>query len=127
MRPEQEGGLFKPAEKLMKDRREYETHEYTMDGYRNTGEGGPVESGKLTAKQLECIKAAGSGESTGAMVGAGVVGSVAPALTAIPYVGWLASGWAVMFGQEKGAEIEGSCYCSKRLRCLNLTMKTIFI
>ena len=42
------------------------------------------------------------------MVGAGVVGSVAPALTAIPYVGWLASGWAVMFGQEKGAEIGGT-------------------
>lgn len=103
-----EGGLFKPAEKSIEDRREYETHEYTMDGYRNTGEGGPVESGKLTAKQLECIKAEGSGESTGAMVGAGVVGSVAPALTAIPYVGWLASGWAVMFGQEKGAEIGGT-------------------
>ena len=106
-----DSGFFKPAEKSIEDRREYETHEYTMDGYRNTGEGGPVGSGKsgeLTAKQVECIKAAGSGESTGAMIGASVAGSVAPALTAIPYVGWLASGWAVMFGQDKGAELGGT-------------------
>ena len=96
---------------LIEDRKEYETHEYTMEGYRNSGEGGPVGTGKpgeLTAKQLECIKAAGSGESTGAMVGAGVASSFAPALTSIPYVGWLASGWAVMFGQDKGAEIGGT-------------------
>ena len=42
------------------------------------------------------------------MVGAGVASSFAPALTSIPYVGWLASGWAVMFGQDKGAEIGGT-------------------
>jgi|TARA_B100000085_G_scaffold103823_1_gene94400 hypothetical protein len=103
-----DGGFLRPGQKTLEDRKEYETHEYTMDGYRNTGEGGPVNSGKLTAKQVECIKAAGSGESTGAMVGAGIAGSVAPALTAIPYVGWLASGWAVMFGQDKGAELGGT-------------------
>tara|TARA_R100000406_G_C3092750_1_gene119891 strand:+ start:113 stop:718 length:606 start_codon:yes stop_codon:yes gene_type:complete len=105
------GGFLKPAEMLIEDRKEYETHEYTMEGYRNSGEGGPVGSGKpgeLTAKQVECIKAAGSGESTGAMIGAGVAGSFAPTLTAIPYVGWLASGWAVMFGQDKGAELGGT-------------------
>ena len=27
--------------------------------------------------------------------------------TGIPYVGWLVSGWAVMFGQDTGADIGG--------------------
>ena len=39
------GSFLKPAELLIEDRKEYETHEYTMEGYRNSGEGGPVGSG----------------------------------------------------------------------------------
>jgi len=78
--------------------------EYTMDGARHL-QGGGV--GKLTAQNLECIKAEGAGESTGRMVGASVASGVAPMLTGIPYVGWLMSGWAVMLGQDTGADIGG--------------------
>ena len=78
--------------------------EYTMDGARHL-QGGEV--GKLTAQNLECIKAEGAGESTGRMVGASVAAGIAPIFTGIPYVGWLMSGWAVMLGQDTGADIGG--------------------
>ena len=78
--------------------------EYTMDGARHMGGGA---EGKLTAQNLECIKAEGAGESTGRMVGASVGAAAAPWFTGIPYVGWLVSGWAVMFGQDTGADIGG--------------------
>jgi len=78
--------------------------EYTMDGARHMGGGA---AGKLSAKNLECIKAEGAGESTGRMVGASVGAGIAPIFTGIPYVGWLISGWAVMLGQDTGAEIGG--------------------
>ena len=77
--------------------------EYTMDGARHLGGA----EGKLTAKNLECIKAEGAGESTGRMVGASVGAGIAPIFTGIPYVGWLISGWAVMLGQDTGADIGG--------------------
>ena len=78
--------------------------EYTMDGARHMGGGA---EGKLTAQKLECIKAEGAGESTGRMVGASVGAGIAPVFTSIPYVGWLISGWAVMLGQDTGADIGG--------------------
>jgi hypothetical protein len=64
-------------------------------------------NGKKIVKSEECIKAAGGGESTGAIVGASVATGFAPMLTGIPYVGWLASGWLVMFGQDVGSQIGG--------------------
>ena len=76
--------------------------EYTMDGARHMGGGA---EGKLTAQNLECIKAEGAGESTGRMVGASVGAGIAPIFTGIPYVGWLVSGWMVMLGQDTGADI----------------------
>ena len=75
--------------------------EYTMDGTRHLGGA----EGKLTAQNLECIKAEGAGESTGRMVGASVGAGIAPIFTGIPYVGWLVSGWMVMLGQDTGAEV----------------------
>tara|TARA_Y100000287_G_scaffold174277_1_gene162989 strand:+ start:1941 stop:2507 length:567 start_codon:yes stop_codon:yes gene_type:complete len=79
--------------------------QYTMDGSRHLG--GNTE-GKLSAANLECIKAEGAGESTGRMVGASIASATAaPALSAIPYIGWLASGWAVMLGQDTGADVGG--------------------
>lgn len=79
--------------------------EYTMDGDRHLGGG----EGKLSAAAIECIKAAGGGESTGAMVGSSLMaGTVAPVVAGIPYVGWLAAGWATMFGQQTGAELGAS-------------------
>ena len=76
--------------------------EYTMDGGRHL-QGG--ELGKLTAQDAACLKAEGAGESTGRMVGASVGAAAAPWFTGIPYVGWLMSGWAVMLGQDTGAEV----------------------
>jgi len=78
--------------------------EYTMDGAKHL-QGGSL--GKLTAQNLECIKAEGAGESTGRMVGASVAAGISPIFTGIPYVGWLISGWAVMLGQDTGADIGG--------------------
>jgi|TARA_B100001094_G_scaffold24888_1_gene20885 hypothetical protein len=78
--------------------------EYTMDGARHMGGG---VAGKLTAQNVECIKAEGAGESTGKMVGASIGAAAAPWFTSIPYVGWLVSGWVVMLGQDKGADIGG--------------------
>ena len=64
--------------------------------------------GKGDARSEECIKAEGGGESNGALVGASIGAAAAPMLTGIPYVGWLAAGWAVMFGQDMGSEIGGT-------------------
>jgi len=33
------------------------------------------------------------------------VGVAVPALAGIPYVGWLAGGWALLLGQKAGSEI----------------------
>ena len=79
----------------------------TTTSRQHTVNGGQVSEGKLTARQLECIKAVGGGESSGALVGASVGAAVAPALTSIPFVGWILGGWITMFGQEQGAEIGG--------------------
>ena len=76
--------------------------EYTMDGAKHH-QGGDV--GKLSAKTEDCIKAVGGGESAGRIVGTSLGTAAAPVFTGIPYVGWLISGWAVLLGQDKGAEI----------------------
>ena len=94
------GGLFGIGAKTYITTEE----EYTMDGAKHLQGGG---LGKLTAQKLECIKAEGAGESTGRMVGASVGAAAAPIFTGIPYVGWLISGWAVMLGQDTGADIGG--------------------
>ena len=70
-------------------------------------EGGVVDEGKLTAEQIECIKAVGGGESNGALVGSSIATSMTPLVSSIPYVGWLATGWLVMFGQNIGSDIGG--------------------
>ena len=77
---------------------------------RNTQQiaGGQTEVGKDDARSEECIKAEGGGESNGALVGASLGTAATPFLVGIPYVGWLASGWAVMMGQDMGSSIGGS-------------------
>ena len=67
--------------------------------------GGERPEGKGNARSEECIKAEGGGESNGALVGASIGAAAAPMLTGIPYVGWLAAGWAVMFGQDMGSSV----------------------
>ena len=86
------------------DKTESIRKEYTMNGLSN---GGTVDEGKLTAEKLACIKSEGSGESTGAIVGASMTSGLAPVLTGIPYIGWLAAGWATMLGQNVGKSVGG--------------------
>ena len=98
--------------------------EYFMDG--QTNQGGPVSNqrswldGKpgLTAEQTAeivaarqseaCIKAIGSAEGTGRLVGTSIGATAAPTLSTIPFVGWVAAGWVAMFGGNQGAEIGGN-------------------
>ena len=51
--------------------------------------------------------AEGAGGSTGGVIGASVGAQAAPALSNIPIIGWVAGGWATMFGQKTGANLGG--------------------
>ncbi len=61
----------------------------------------------LSAKTIECIKAAGGGENTGRLVGGSIGAAASPSLTGIPFVGWVLAGAATMIGMDQGAEIGG--------------------
>ncbi len=98
--------------------------EYFMDGQIN--QGGPVSNHRswidqppgLTQQQAEeitaarkseaCIKAIGSAEGTGRLVGTSIGAAAAPSLSTIPFVGWVAAGWVAMFGGNQGADIGGN-------------------
>ena len=100
------------------------TEEYFMDG--QTNQGGPVSNhrswidGKpgLTAGQAAeitalrqseaCIKAIGSAEGTGRLVGTSIGAAAAPTVSSVPFVGWVMAGWVAMFGGNQGAEIGGN-------------------
>ena len=98
--------------------------EYFMDGKTNQGgavsnhrswlDGRPGltqdQSDKITAarKSEACIKAIGSAEGTGRLVGTSVGAAAAPTLSTIPFVGWVAAGWVAMFGGNQGADIGGN-------------------
>ena len=79
-------------------------NQYTMDGARHLGGGG---LGKISAKKIECIKAAGGGEQTGAVIGASVGAAAAPALSGVPFIGPILAGGVALFGGNKGADIGG--------------------
>jgi hypothetical protein len=84
-------------------RNEYRRDEYTMEGTRNMG-GATTDEGK-SAKDIECIVADAGARSQGAMAGTSIAaGLVVPAVASIPYVGWLAGGWALLLGQQAGSE-----------------------
>ena len=98
--------------------------EYFMDG--QTNQGGAVSNARswidqppgLTGAQAQaitdarkseaCIEAIGSAEGTGRLVGTSIGASAAPAVSSIPFVGWVAAGWVAMFGGNQGAEIGGN-------------------
>jgi len=85
-------------------RNEYRRDQYTQEGYRNL-QGGELTEGK-SAKDIECIVADAGARSQGAMAGSAIAaGAAVPALASIPYVGWLAGGWALLLGQKAGSEI----------------------
>jgi len=100
------------------------TEEYFMDGQIN--QGGPVsnhrswidspsglsqeEAARITEirKSEACIKAVGSAEGTGRLVGTSIGAAAAPTVSTIPFVGWVVAGWVAMFGGNQGAEIGGN-------------------
>ena len=100
------------------------TEEYFMDGQTNQGgavsnhrswlDGQPgltqEQANEITSarKSEACIKAIGSAEGTGRLVGTSVGAAAAPSLSTIPFVGWVAAGWVAMFGGNQGAEIGGN-------------------
>ena len=87
------------------NRTEYRRDQYTMDGTRNIGGGATTEEGK-SVKEIECIVADAGARSQGAMAGSALAAGLAvPAVASIPYVGWLAGGWALLLGQKAGSEI----------------------
>ena len=66
-----------------------------------------VTEGTTNGKSEACIKAIGGAEGTGRLVGSSIGASAAPALSNIPFVGWVAAGWVTMFSGNQGAEIGG--------------------
>mgnify|MGYP003115173115 CR=1 FL=1 len=85
-------------------RNEYRRDQYTMEGTRNMG-GVSTEEGK-SVKDIECIVADAGAQSQGAMAGSAITtGLVAPAVMNIPYIGWLAAGWATLLGNQVGQSI----------------------
>ena len=86
-------------------RTEYRRDQYTMEGTRNMG-GGAITSEGKSAKDVECIVAAAGARSQGAMAGSAITaGVVVPAVMNIPYIGWLAAGWATLLGQNVGSAV----------------------
>ena len=99
------------------------TEEYVMDG--QTNQGGAVSNPRswmdqppgLTQQQAKeisaarkseaCVKAIGSAEGTGRIVGTSVGAAAAPTLSSIPFVGWVAACWVAMFSGNQGANIGG--------------------
>tara|TARA_R100001463_G_scaffold80078_2_gene134500 strand:- start:296 stop:880 length:585 start_codon:yes stop_codon:yes gene_type:complete len=98
----QSSGFF--GNKKSETRSEYRRDEYTMEGVRNMGGVASGDEGK-SAKELECIAADAGARSQGAMAGTSIAAGVAvPVASSIPYIGWLASGWALLLGQNLGSE-----------------------
>ena len=85
---------------------EYRTDQFTREGTRNMG-GATGEVGKTAGgKSVECIVADAGARSQGAMAGSAITaGVVVPAVMNIPYIGWLAAGWATLLGNKAGSAI----------------------
>ena len=98
------------------------SEEYFMDGAIN--QGGPVsnqrswldrkpgltdvEAGTFANMRSEaCIEAVGAAKGTGKLVGTNVGAAAAPAVSGIPFIGWVAAGWIAMFGGDQGSDIGG--------------------
>jgi len=87
-------------------RTEYRRDQYTMEGTRNMGGASTLDTEGKHVKSAECIAADAGARSQGAMAGTSIAaGVVVPAVSSIPYVGWLAGGWALLLGQRAGSEI----------------------
>jgi hypothetical protein len=88
-------------------RTEYRRDQYTMEGTRNMGSGGAVADGEgKSAREVECLIADAGARSQGAMAGTAIsTGVLVPAVMNIPYIGWLAAGWATLLGNQVGESV----------------------
>jgi hypothetical protein len=87
------------------NRNEYRRDQYTREGTRNIG-GASVDAEGKSVKDIECIVADAGARTQGAMAGSAIAaGAIVPAVVSIPYIGWLAGGWALLLGQKAGSEI----------------------
>jgi len=92
-------GLFSGGREI---RDEYRNEQYTRDGTRNLG--GAIDDEGKSVKDLECLMADAGARSQGAMAGAAISsGVLVPAVMNIPYIGWLAAGWASLLGNNIGS------------------------
>jgi len=86
-------------------RKEWRRDQYTAEGMRNMGGAATLDGEGKSAKEVECIVADAGARSQGAMAGSAVAtGVLVPAVVNIPYIGWLAAGWAALLGQNIGSE-----------------------
>ena len=86
-------------------RKEWRRDQYTAEGMRNMGGAATLDGEGKSAKEVECIVADAGARSQGAMAGSAVAtGVLVPAVINIPYIGWLAAGWAALLGQNIGSE-----------------------
>ena len=86
-------------------RREWRSDQFTMDGTRNLG-GTALDGEGKSAKDIACLVSDAGARSQGAMAGTAIsAGVVVPAVAGIPYVGWLAGGWALLLGQKAGSTL----------------------
>ena len=87
-------------------RREYRQDQYTMEGVRNMGGATTLDGEGKSAKDIECIVADAGARSQGAMAGTAIsTGVLVPAVMNIPYIGWLAAGWATLLGKQVGESV----------------------
>ena len=85
-------------------RREWKRDQYTAEGVRNMGGAATLDGEGKSAKDIECIVADAGARSQGAMAGSAVAsGVLVPAVINIPYIGWLAAGWAALLGNNIGS------------------------
>ena len=86
------------------NRREWRRDQFTAEGVRNMGGAATLDGEGKSAKDVECIVADAGARSQGAMAGSAVAtGVLVPAVVNIPYIGWLAAGWAALLGNNVGS------------------------
>jgi len=90
-------------------KKSYRERQYMAEGRLHLEPHLDEDGNALTANQIACIKAQGSGESTGRLVGGGLGTAVVANTTiaSIPVVGWVLAGATTMLGMNQGAEIGG--------------------
>ena len=85
-------------------RREWRRDQCTAEAGRNIGGAATLDGEGKSAKDVECIVADAGARSQGAMAGSAVAtGVLVPAVVNIPYIGWLAAGWAALLGNNIGS------------------------